>query len=121
MFVLKFMGSVLKVEQDSEINIGLDGVRVTPLSSIPQRIKDPMLDAISSAVGEAAESHLMQERRGMKPNPESTMQRVFAFVAKLKSEGIDKSEINKRGRQEFSHLHSQTLAGYLCSGYKKAA
>jgi hypothetical protein len=121
MFVLKFQGSVLKVEQDSEISIGLDGVKVTPLAVQPKRIKDPMLDAISSAVGEAAEAHLKQDGRGRKVDPNSTMSRVFAYVAKLKSEGVDKSVINQRARKEFSQVPSQTLASYLYKGYEKAA
>lgn len=76
---------------------------------------------IGKVVRRAAEANGIISHPGRHKDPNSAMNQVYAFVAKLKSEGIDKSEINKRGRQEFSHLHSQTLAGYLCSGYKKAA
>jgi hypothetical protein len=102
MFVLKFQGSVLKVEQDSEISIGLDGVKVTPLAVQPKRIKDPMLDAISSAVGEAAEAHLKDGRRGAKPNPESTMQKVLAYCNKLNALGQDFNSIRAQVEKTFA-------------------
>jgi hypothetical protein len=88
MFILKYMGSILKVEVPSEISIAADGgVQVHPLAvKRTEEIQDPMLAQIASAVGEAAAS-LDVDRRGRKPDPNSLLQRVFALCNKLRAEG----------------------------------
>jgi len=90
-----------------------------PISAEEKEARE--LADIGKVVRRAAEANGAISHPGRQKDPNSTMSQVFSFVAKLKSEGVSQREINQRGRQQFSHVSSGTLQGYLSKGYKVAA
>lgn len=104
------------------IRVQMDLIRqvldAAPISAQEQEAKE--LADLGKVVRLAAEANGALAKRGRQKDPNSNQSKVFAFVAKLKSEGIDKREINRRGREVFSQMNSGSLGTYLLQGYKAA-
>ena len=113
MFILKYQGSILKVEQASEINITTDGVKVTLLGETTPKIKNPKLEQIASDIGKKIMGQMDLPMRGPKKDPNSTQQRVFATCSKLLSEGFEPSEIRREVLERFPGRNQGSLNGYF--------
>jgi hypothetical protein len=89
MFVLKYMGSVVNVQEPSTITITPTGVEVSPLESkvLKQMLSHGQVSQLDK-VGNALEvAGLLRpssngSNTGRKPDPKSARQRVFAAVGK---------------------------------------
>jgi hypothetical protein len=131
MFVLRYLGSILKVEQPSEIVISDAGVKVTPLEEstlpvgyvsrplptgprFPKQV-DPQLEANALALGEAVVAEL--PKRGKVKDPNSLHSLVHLFVGNLLKHHpkLTTSEVREHARAAFPNANPSTLGVYLYS------
>lgn len=90
MFVLKYLGSIVNVQEPSTITITPTGVEVTPLETkvLKQMLSREQVSTLDR-VGDALEvAGLLDrpKRQGAKINPNSVRQRVFAAVGECLAE-----------------------------------
>lgn len=131
MFVLRYLGSILKVEQPSEIVISDAGVKVTPLEEstlpvgyvprplptgprFPKQV-DPQLEAKALALGEAVVAEL--PKRGKVKDPDSLWSRLESFL----KENADMSQpaFYRAARAKFIDARPSTLQSYLSAIWHK--
>jgi hypothetical protein len=135
MFVLRYLGSILKVEQPSEIIISESGVKVNPLTEEPPRLvtntrplptgprfpkATPQLEASALAIGEAVVEAM--PKRGKVKDPNSLHSLVHLFVGNLLKHHPTWSmaEVREHARAAFPKANPSTLGVYLYQAVQAA-
>lgn len=119
MFIVKYLGSVVQVQEPSTITITPVGVEVTPLESkvLKQMLSHEQvseLDKIGSALEVAGllRPSSNGSKPGRKPNPNSVRQRVFAAVGECLNgkAGVPKDEVLAFVQEACQDLNMKQIA-----------
>ena len=119
MFVLKYLGSILQVQEPSTITITPTGVEVTPLESkvLKQMLSHEQVSELDK-IGNALEvAGLLRPsnnkgKPGRKPDPNSVRQRVFAAIGEYLNGkvGVPKGEVFAYVQEACQDLNMKQIA-----------
>lgn len=114
MFTMMFQGSVLKIDQPSEITVTTAGVKVNLLSML-----DPKLESTLEKVAALLPPEVGESRMGRQPNPNSLRMRVYHFVSALKAKGVDRWSITAQAKEAFKNDNASSVNTYISEGLRK--